>query len=284
MWTHLDRLKAGTNMRGPGEKQLESDRRLVDQRIQELKKKLAEIEGRKERAIANRADCVKIALVGYTNAGKSSLHHALTGSRAPAKNRLFETLDTRTTRLELDRRYRIVISDTVGFIRNLPHNLVACFHATLAEVIEADLLLHVVDAGQPGMEEQIKAVEEVLAQIQADHVPALLIFNKVDRALSRTLTLAFKRRYKGSVLTSAVTGEGLDQLREEILGFIARSRHRYRVRFPAADGALGAFLHRKAIVVDEAWDGEDCIVTIDADEHLVAELEANDKCSLEPAE
>ncbi len=281
MWTHLDRIKAGTNMRGPGEKQLESDRRLVDQRIQELKKKLAQIEDRKERAISARDDCVKVALVGYTNAGKSSLMNALTEADALTRDALFATLDTRTARLELDRQHHLVISDTVGFIRDLPHTLVASFHATLAEVIEADLLLHVVDASQPTMERQIAAVEDVLRQIEADAIPSIMVFNKVDIAHSRTLTLAFKRHYKRSVLVSAHTGEGLDRLREEILAFVTANLRRYRVSFPAADGATNAFLHRRAVILDQEFTDDECRLTIEADARLADELEENEKCRVE---
>lgn len=283
LWTHLDRMKAGTNMRGPGEKQLESDRRLVDRRIQDLRRQLEAIEARKERAVEARAECFKVALVGYTNAGKSSLMNALTGAGVVARDRLFATLDTRTARLELDRHHEITCSDTVGFIRDLPHTLVASFHATLAEVVGADLLLHVVDASLPGMEEQIDAVEGVLRQIGADQVPCLLVFNKADKPHSPTLTLAFKRRYKGSLLVSAKTGEGIEDLKAAILAQLERQRRRIVVRYPTADGALAAFLHRRAVVIDEHYDAEESLVTIEADDRLLAELRDNQACTLEEA-
>jgi GTP-binding protein HflX len=282
LWTHLDRLKAGTNMRGPGEKQLESDRRLIDQRILDLKQRLSEIEHRKERTIAARGEIGKVALVGYTNAGKSTLMNALTGAGVLAEDRLFATLDTRTARLELDRNRAAVISDTVGFIRNLPPALVASFHATLAEVIEADLLLHVVDASSHAMEDQIATVETVLAQIGAAAVPVMMIFNKADVVSSPTYLASYRRRYKGSVAVSARTGQGLDDLRRGILGFIGNRISRVRVCFPLSDGATTAFLHRRAVVLAVGCSSDEQQVDIEADERLLGELRGNDRLRLEP--
>ena len=283
LWTHLDRIKAGTNMRGPGEKQLEVDRRLVDQRIQDLKHRLHEIEARKERAISSRDDCFKVALVGYTNAGKSSLMNSLTNANVLAQDKLFATLDTRTVRFHVDHPRQVVLSDTVGFIRKLPHSLVASFHATLAEVIEADLLLHVVDASLPSMEDQVAAVEDVLAQIGAKDVPTLMVWNKIDRPHSRTIVLAFRRRYKGSIAVSAHTGEGLDDLREAIRAHLAAQSRRIEVSIPIADGATAAFLRRRASIQDERYDATNAIFTIEADPELLANLEENEDISIADA-
>ncbi|TVR13882.1 MAG: GTPase HflX [Planctomycetota bacterium] len=281
LWSHLDRIKAGMNMRGPGEKQLETDRRLVDLRIADLKAKLKTIEDRKERTIAARDNCVKIALVGYTNAGKSTVMNALTDSDVLAQDRLFATLDTRTSRLDLDHHHDIVLSDTVGFIRNLPHKLVASFHATLAEVVEANLLLHVVDASQPSMEEHIHAVESVLSDIGAVDIPTIMVFNKCDQPHSQTLTLAFRKRYPGSVMISAKHGDGLDELKNEILRFVNNREEVVRVRFSAGDGALYAFIRGRAQVVEEDFVGNDALLTIRADDRLLTELADNDHCQIE---
>jgi GTP-binding protein HflX len=282
MWTHLDRQTVGGASgtgsgfkAGPGEKQIEMDRRLVRKRIQDLKAKLKEIAGRKERAVRSRTDAFNVALVGYTNAGKSTLMNALTKAGVLAEDRLFATLDTRTAQLFLDRFHNVVLSDTVGFIRNLPHTLIASFHATLAEVREADLLLHVVDASSSVMETQIAAVEEVLATISAQQVPVIMVFNKVDRCYSKTILLAYRRRYRQSVAISALTGEGLDQLKELIKANIASRCKQVQVRFSVTDGALDAFVRSRAQVTAEAYEDDQAVLTIDADDRLLAELKAN---------
>lgn len=278
LWTHLDRQHMGGApggsgfLTGTGETQIEMDRRLVRRRIQALRERLARIEARRERMIAARAEAFQVCLVGYTNAGKSTLMNALTGAGVLAEDRLFATLDTRTARLPLPRHGHAVLSDTVGFIRDLPPKLIASFHATLGEVRQADLLLHVVDAASPAMERQIAVVEEVLAQIGADHIPAIMVFNKSDRPFSRTLVGACKKRYRHAVSVSALTGQGLDELREAIAQSIERRQLRLTVRFPASDGALNAFLHRRARVEAESYEGEDAILTIVADDDLQREL------------
>ena len=283
MWTHLDRQRAGGGpggsgfLTGTGEKQIEIDRRLVRTRIENLKDKLEHIAGRRERVVAGRADCFKVALVGYTNAGKSTLMNVLTSAGVLAEDRLFATLDTRTARLPLERHHNVVLSDTVGFIRDLPPGLIASFHATLSEVREADILLHVVDSSSHAMEQQITAVEGVLAQIGADAVPAIVVFNKSDRAYSRTLVGSCKKRYRNAVSVSALTGAGLDLLREAISVVIDRRQTRLTVRFSAGDGALSAFIRRRARIEDEQYEGEEAILTIVADEALQAELKEHPK-------
>ena len=275
LWSHLDRIKAGTNMRGPGEKQLEVDKRLLNNRIRDLQDKLKQIEERKERAIESRGDCFKVCLVGYTNAGKSSLMNALTQANVLAQDRLFATLDTRTSKLDIDRKHEIVISDTVGFIRNLPHQLIASFHATLSEVVEADLLLHVVDASQPAMEEHIHAVEEVLESIGAKQVPSILVFNKIDREHSKTILMAFKRKYKGSVTTSAHEHIGIDQLCDQIKKELNKGIKLVEVRFPISDGSINAFIRKNCSILQEDYTDDEAIVVIEADEKLFSELQTN---------
>jgi len=281
MWTHLDRQSHGGasgtgsgSLTGTGEKQIEMDRRQIRKRIQDLKGRLEEIGGRKDRAVAKRQDAFNVALVGYTNAGKSTLMNALTEAGVLAEDRLFATLDTRTARLVLDKHLNVVLSDTVGFIRNLPPTLIASFHATLAEVREADLLLHVVDASSAIMEEQIAAVEGVLTTIKADHVPVIMVFNKVDMVYSKTILLAFRRRYKQALSISALTGDGLPALKEAIKTIAMKRIGQVTVRFAVGDGALDSFVRARATVTKEAYDESHAALTVAADERLVQEFQA----------
>ncbi len=282
MWTHLDRQSVGGSSgsgsgfkAGTGEKQIEMDRRQVRSRIQDLRERLDTIAARKDRAVKTRSEAFNVALVGYTNTGKSTLMNALTNAEVLAQDRLFATLDTRSAQLFIDRHHNVVLSDTVGFIRNLPPTLIASFHATLAEVREADLLLHIVDASSPVMEQQIASVEEVLKTITADSVPVVMVFNKVDIAYSKTILLAYRRRYKESVAISALTGQGLDQLKEIIRAHIDRRSRTVTVRFPVTDGALDAFVRSRAQVREERYEEDEAVLTIVADERLMAELTAN---------
>src|SRR5207247_2129250 len=186
MWTHLSPMKGGIGLRGPGETQLEEDRRLVALRIRDLKSRLHEVQSRKEREVRSRAEEHTVSLVGYTNAGKSTLMNALTGAGVYVEDKLFSTLDTRTRQWHLKEWGRVLLSDTVGFIRDLPHHLVASFKATLEETRQARLLLHVVDASNLAAEEQIKAVNQVLEEIGCADRPTLLVLNKVDLVRDRS--------------------------------------------------------------------------------------------------
>ncbi len=222
-WTHLERQRGGVGMRGPGEKQLETDRRLLGVRVKALRERLARLgkQRRTQRRSRDRQQVLSVALVGYTNAGKSTLFNALTRAGAYAADQLFATLDTTTRKLYLPGLGEIVLSDTVGFITRLPHDLVAAFRATLEATAEADLLLHVIDASSPGRERQIEAVEKVLGEIGADSVPQLRVYNKLD--LTGVAPGVGRDEYGKlqSVYVSAQTGAGLELLREalsEILG------------------------------------------------------------------
>lgn len=227
-WTHLERQRGGVGMRGPGEKQLETDRRLIGVRVKALRDRLAKLgkQRRTQRRSRARQHVLSVALVGYTNAGKSTLFNALTRAGAYAADQLFATLDTTTRRIYLPQIGEVVLSDTVGFITRLPHDLVAAFRATLEATAEADLLLHVIDSASPGRERQIEAVEKVLAEIGADAVPQLRVYNKLD--LTGVAPGVGRDEYGKlqSVYLSAQTGAGLELLRDALLEILRAERDR----------------------------------------------------------
>jgi len=225
-WTHLERQRGGVGMRGPGEKQLETDRRLLGVRVKALRERLARLgkQRRTQRRSRARQQVMSVALVGYTNAGKSTLFNALTRAGAYAADQLFATLDTTTRKIYLPEVGEVVLSDTVGFITRLPHDLVAAFRATLEATTEADLLLHVIDSSSPGRERQIEAVDKVLKEIGADAVPQLRVYNKLD--LTGVAPGVGRDEYGKlhSVYVSAQTGAGLELLREALSEILLAGR------------------------------------------------------------
>ena len=234
-WTHLERQKGGIGLRGPGETQLETDRRLLARRVKTLKEKLSKLRSQREvqRRARSRANLLAASLVGYTNAGKSTLFNRLTRAEAYAADQLFATLDTTARRVHMTSGASIVLSGTVGFIRRLPHTLVVAFRATLEETARADLLLHVVDASSSDRDAQIAAVNQVLAEIGADAIPQVLVYNKIDRT---RVPARIERGECGKIVRvwiSAESGEGLDFVREALDEYAAALRHT-RLKSPVA--------------------------------------------------
>jgi GTP-binding protein HflX len=256
MWTHLSRYKGGIGVRGPGEKQLEEDRRLVAHRIQELKGKLAKIQARKEREVAGRADLPTVSLVGYTNAGKSTLMNALTGAGVLVEDKLFATLDTRTRKWRFRGGGQALLSDTVGFIRNLPHTLVASFKATLEEARQADLLLHVVDASSPEAESQVRAVVDVLTELGLQEHPTLLVLNKADRVADRSFLDVLKAHHRDSVTISAARAEGLDELEHAVRQALMDRAFDAEVETGVANGRVLAYLAQHAQIQNRIYNNE----------------------------
>jgi GTP-binding protein HflX len=218
-WTHLERQAGGIGLRGPGETQLETDRRLIGMRVKMLKSRLARIASQREtqRRARRRAAVRNVALVGYTNAGKSTLFNRLTGATSYTADQLFATLDTTLRRLVLQGAETVVLSDTVGFVRDLPHDLIAAFRATLKEAVDADLLLHVVDNAHPGRDEQIQAVDAVLTEIGADQVPQILVRNKCDAGVCEPGVERDEYGRIRAVRLSALTGAGVPELRAALV-------------------------------------------------------------------
>ncbi len=253
MWTHLSPMKGGIGLRGPGETQLEEDRRLVAERIRDLKSRLVEVQARKEREVRSRFEEHTVSLVGYTNAGKSTLMNALTGAGVHVEDKLFSTLETRTRQWHLKDWGRVLLSDTVGFIRDLPHHLVASFKATLEETRQARLLLHVVDASNETAEEQIQAVNAVLQEIGCNDKRTLLVLNKVDRLQDPSLLHVLMRHHPRSVAVSAATGRGLDELREAVVEALGADFADAEIETDAGNGKVLSYLGAHAEIYRQQY-------------------------------
>jgi GTPase len=264
MWTHLERIAGagggtgvgsvgGIGTRGPGESQIEIDRRLADKRVARLKRELDEIDRRKVREVGARKDYFTVSIVGYTNAGKSTLMNALTSAGTLTEDRLFATLDTLTRRWELGGGRFLLLSDTVGFIRDLPHHLVASFRATLEEAIHADLLLHIVDAANPEAHGQITAVDDVLSAIGVANKPMLLLLNKADVVQDEAALTILRRNHPDALLVSAQTGQGLTELQIEVDRRMRGEQRQITLSLPAHDGKALSFLERFAEVLDRRY-------------------------------
>ena len=272
MWKHFERLEGAIGTRGPGETQLETDRRLVRRRADKLRRELDSIQKRIERQIEARHGLFNVALVGYTNAGKSTLMNALTGAGVGVEDKLFATLDTKTARWEVAGHRWAVLSDTVGFIRRLPHHLVASFHATLEGATQADLLLHVADASHPHCEDQIESVEQVLAEIGCAGRPTLTVLNKIDAAGDDGRLLMLKERCPDHVVVSALRGDGLDDLRDAVVARLSDRFAEVKVTADQTNGRLLAFLRGHTQIVDEAERDGRIHVTALVDRNLLGQL------------
>jgi GTPase len=252
-WTHLERQKGGIGMRGPGETQLETDRRLVAKRMRVLTKRLERIKQQRETSRRMRVEIPMptIALVGYTNAGKSTLFRSLTGEEAYVADQLFATLDPTVRRIRLPGGTTVVVADTVGFIRELPHELVAAFQSTLTEAREATLLLHVVDASDPRRDERIEQVNTVLAEIGAHEIPQVMVYNKIDRLQAPARLERDAEGVIASVWISAQKRAGLDLLETAISERLACVARRARVQIPVSGGAVRSRLYASGAVREE---------------------------------
>ena len=275
MWTHLEKFRGGIGVRGPGETQLETDRRLINGRIKVLKERLRDVQKGRVVQRQSREDAFKASLVGYTNVGKSSVLKGLSGDEVHVENRLFATLDPLTREVQVGENATVLITDTVGFIRKLPHHLVASFRATLEETNEADLVLHVIDASAPTWEEQRMVVEQVLDELGAHERPKLVVFNKID-LLGEADLLALQERVSGlvpnAVYVSTVTEGGLDPLKRALETASRARRPMAKIRIPISDGKTLADVHKGGEVVDQKVDGDFMILTARVDEKLAGRL------------
>jgi len=250
MWTHLSRIRGGIGLRGPGETQLETDRRVIRRKISTLRKRLKDVAEHRANQRQGRRNVPTAALVGYTNAGKSSLLKALSGHDVFIEDRLFATVDTLAREVDVGEGYRYRLTDTVGFIRKLPHHLVASFRATLEEAEDADLLLHVIDANHPGWEDQVDVVEKETTSVAPKRV--IHVFNKADLLPDREAFLGLVReRYPHAVLTSTVREGGVEDLRRALRTSAQALRPIAEIRVPIANGRLLATLHRDAEVLHQ---------------------------------
>ncbi len=255
-WTHLERQKGGIGLRGPGETQLETDRRLLGKRIKYLNNRLTKVSRQREqsRQARKKADVPTVSLVGYTNAGKSTLFNALTESSAYAADQLFATLDPTLRKLEVDSDLSIILADTVGFIRHLPHDLVAAFRATLLETREADLILHIVDCADDDKHEKMLAVDQVLEEVGAAEVPQLIVYNKIDLTGFKPRVDYDEQGKASRVWVSAITRQGFDELLVVLHQRFRDDKVRCSLALQAAEGDIRAFLYTQGAIENENFD------------------------------
>ncbi len=274
MWTHLSRqAQGGVGLRGPGEKQLEVDRRLAEKRISDLRKQLRAIEHRRQREVAARRAQMTVSLVGYTNSGKSTLLNALTGSDVFTEDLLFATLDTRTRRWQLPGWGPVLLSDTVGFIRDLPHHLIASFRATLEEARQADLLLHVADASNPAVLEQIAAVYKVLEELGIQQKDTLLVLNKIDALPDRVRIDGLLNRYPSAIAVSARSGLGLENLAAAVSAALTSSFLDIDVEMGVDNGRMLAYLAAHGEVLSKTFHDSHVVVHCRISQHFMSRIE-----------
>jgi len=282
MWTHLSRIKMGIGMRGPGEKQLEVDRRLAEKKISDLRNELRVIEQRKERQVATRSDHKTVSLCGYTNAGKSTLLNRLTDGDVYVKDQLFATLDTRTRRWQLPGWGPVLLSDTVGFIRDLPHSLVAGFKATLEETRQADLLLHVADASNDHAGEQIAAVYKVLEELGIEAKDTLLVLNKIDRITEHGKLDSLLALYPQAVPISAQSGLGIAQLAKAVSDALSKSFQDVDVETDVGNGRILAYLAAHGEVLSRQFHDDRVVVHCRMPREYLGPLERDPSLLIRP--
>lgn len=273
MWTHLSRIEGGIGTRGPGEKQLEVDKRIVSKKIHELRKKLREIEKRQERLVASRKEFFTVSIVGYTNAGKSTLMNALTEIDTFVEDKLFATLDTKTSVCKLENGKKFLVSDTVGFIKKLPHHLVSSFKATLEEARHADLLLHVVDTSSPAIHNQIEAVNAVLKELGCDNKPTIMVFNKIDAVKDESVIPLLRTHYRDCIVISAKIHQGIEDLKQKILEMLEKNFVNVELSCSAGNGKLIAYLYEHANIINSRFDNERATFRLFIEEKLVQKLQ-----------
>src|SRR5947208_5791666 len=276
MWDHLSRQTGGIGTRGPGETQLEVDRRRVQERIARLERELEAV--RKTRAVQRqgrkRHQWPVAAVVGYTNAGKSTLLNLLTGADVVAENRLFATLDPTTRSFVLPNKQRVLLTDTVGFLRKLPHTLIESFKATLEEVSEADLLIHIVDLSHPRVDDQMEAVDNVIKELGAFGKQTLMVFNKIDLLANDELVDVYTKKFPGSVAISARKGIGVSGLVQALQDELGAWRLRSHFRVPLSESALIAEIHRVGHVLELRYEGEFAVIVAHTPPQLQQRLAA----------
>ena len=272
MWTHLSRIEGGIGTRGPGEKQLEVDKRIVARKIHYLREKLHEIEKRQERLVASRKEFFTVSIVGYTNAGKSTLMNTLTEIDTFVEDKLFATLDTKTSVCKLDNGEKILISDTVGFIKKLPHHLVASFKATLEEARHADLLLHVADVSSPVVNRQIEAVNIVLKELGCDKKPTIMVFNKIDAVKDESVVPLLRTHYRNCVIISAKTHQGMEELKRKIVEMLERNLVDLEISCSAGNGKLIAYLHEHARIISSRFEDDRATFRLLMEDKLIHKL------------
>ncbi len=283
-WGHLSRQSGGIGMRGgEGESQLESDRRRLQERIDKILEELEAVRRQRatQRSGRQRNLWPLASIVGYTNAGKSTLLNALTGAAVLAEDKLFATLDPATRRLRLPTNQNVLLTDTVGFIRKLPHGLVEAFKATLEEVVQANLLLHVVDVSHPQAADQIAAVNTVLQEIGAEGKPTIMVFNKIDRFGGNGLLRKYLEEYPNAAAVSAMTGQGIPELLAEIGTQLRPVREFVELSVPHGDSAVIARLHEVAQVIERDYEGESARFKARIPPHFHAEFEPYIVCQLQ---
>jgi len=272
-WTHLSRQVGGIGLKGPGETQLETDRRLVGKRIAKLKSELVKIDKQRTTQRKKRKEAFKAILVGYTNAGKSTILNNLTDADVLVEDKLFATLDSTVRRLEHANHQTILIADTVGFIRQLPHHLIASFKSTLGEIEEADLIIHVIDLSYPYFEKQMNAVNEVLNKLHVSTKPILLVFNKMDQVTDDLLISRLKKEYSNAIFLSALREIGLKNLIDSIHDYAFGDFYLSEVTVPAIDSKVISSIYSTVEVTDKKFDGDHVKLTLRVNESLSKKID-----------